>query len=139
MRVVIAVAASTVLLAVSCKDEPKTGEPAAAVVAPAPGAALAPAPTAALVGPEAPATACPPGEKSPAVIEVTVGGGLEQATLYFDGTATSTLGKVRSFESPEICRGKDYTYTMQFRWAGGQSDPKIITVRGGETAKVTMP
>jgi len=145
MRVVVAAVASTVFLAASCKEEPKAGTPAeTSSVAGAPSGAtsadgklVASTP---LVGPDASlAVACAASERAPAIIEIAVGGGLEQATLYFDGAATSTLGKVRTFDTPELCRSKDYTYTVQFRWSGGQSEPKAITVRGGETSKVSMP
>lgn len=144
MRVVVAAVASTVFVAASCKEEPKAGTPAeTSAVASAPSAATSadgkPASTP-LVGPDASlAVACAASERAPAIIEIAVGGGLEQATLYFDGAATSTLGKVRTFDTPELCRSKDYTYTVQFRWSGGQSEAKTITVRGGETSKVSMP
>jgi uncharacterized protein (TIGR03000 family) len=38
------------------------------------------------------------------------------AEIWFDGTKTRQTGAVREFESPELMRGREYTYEVRARW-----------------------
>jgi len=82
---------------------------------------------------------CAASEQAPAVVEVVVGIGYEDRPLLFDGVVTKTRGKVRSFETPVLCRARDYAYSIQFRWDGGESAAQTLRVRGGETFKLSLP
>jgi uncharacterized protein (TIGR03000 family) len=38
------------------------------------------------------------------------------AELWFDGSATTSTGLLRAFESPALAPGRRYTYTIRARW-----------------------
>jgi uncharacterized protein (TIGR03000 family) len=54
------------------------------------------------------------------------------AEVWFDGTKTRQTGAVREFESPELMRGREYTYEVRARWT--QDGKEVSRTRSIEVA-----
>jgi uncharacterized protein (TIGR03000 family) len=58
-----------------------------------------------------------------------------EATLLFDGTKTSSVGKVRLFDPPELEPGVTYSYKVTATWVeGGKpvTDVRKVSIKGGQ-------
>lgn len=63
------------------------------------------------------------------------------ATLTIDGHATTSTSAQRTFVSPELEAGKDFTYTLKaemVREGKTVTESKTIVVRAGETTEVSF-
>jgi uncharacterized protein (TIGR03000 family) len=75
---------------------------------------------------------------APATIVVTLPA---DATLTIDGAATKSTSARRVFTSPELPRGKAFTYTLKARFTQDgetRSVTKKVQVRAGQTTEVEM-
>jgi uncharacterized protein (TIGR03000 family) len=54
------------------------------------------------------------------------------AEVWFDGTKTRQTGALREFESPELMRGREYTYEVRARWT--QDGKEVSRTRSIEVA-----
>ena len=79
----------------------------------------------------APAGYAPRADASDLTVHVTVRvpAGAE---VWFDGTKTRQTGAVREFESPELMRGREYTYEVRARWT--QDGKEVSRTRSIEVA-----
>lgn len=81
-----------------------------------------------------PCSACPHG--TAAMIIVTLP---SDANLSFDDYPTSSTGARRSFITPPLEVGKDYTYTLKAEFgAQKKAQTKTITVRAGRITEVSL-
>jgi len=66
----------------------------------------------------------------------------EDATLWFDGTRTSSTGRLRHFQSPPLEPGRRYRYTLQARWREkGREVTQMQHLRllAGDDVVITFP
>jgi uncharacterized protein (TIGR03000 family) len=64
------------------------------------------------------------------------------AEVWFDGTATTSTGQVRQFDSPPLKPGSRYSYEVQARWKeNGQevTQTQQVKVAAGARVNVTFP
>jgi uncharacterized protein (TIGR03000 family) len=64
-----------------------------------------------------------------------------EARLTINGATSQMTSGTRTFQSPPLRRGEDYSYTLQAEWVrDGQTvtTGKHVTVRAGEERKVTL-
>jgi uncharacterized protein (TIGR03000 family) len=64
-----------------------------------------------------------------------------EASVLFDGNKTSSLGRVRLFDPPELQPGVVYTYKITATWMqGGQpvTDVRNVSVTGGQVTLVNF-
>ena len=64
------------------------------------------------------------------------------AQVWFDGTATTSTGSVREFDSPPLTPGNRYSYEIQARWnENGQevSQTQQVVVTAGAHVDVKFP
>ena len=59
-----------------------------------------------------------------------------EARLTIDDSPTRSTSSVRTFISPPLSRGKEYSYTLKAELPGGGTLTKAVTVRAGEQANV---
>jgi uncharacterized protein (TIGR03000 family) len=79
----------------------------------------------------------PPLPKNRAVVQVVVPD--PEATLLFDGTKTTTMGRVRLFEPPDLAPGVYYSYKLTATWQQGDkvfTDVRKVYVIGGQASLV---
>jgi uncharacterized protein (TIGR03000 family) len=84
----------------------------------------------------APAT---PRTDTSARVTVTVPAG---ARVWFDGSATTSTGSVREFESPPLKPGKRYTYAIKASWKDNGREvtqTQQVEVTAGAHADVSFP
>jgi uncharacterized protein (TIGR03000 family) len=77
-------------------------------------------------------------QREPAMIRVELP---EDARLTIDGTSTVSTGDSRLFVTPQLARGREFTYTLRAeRMEGGKlvRASKTISVRGGEETQVDL-
>lgn len=60
------------------------------------------------------------------------------ARLTIDGTETQQRGQTRTFVTPPLQPGKEYTYTLKASGSGGQDASKQVTVRPGQETRVSL-
>jgi uncharacterized protein (TIGR03000 family) len=61
------------------------------------------------------------------------------AKVWFADESTTQQGAVREFESPELTRGRNYSYDIRARWREGNREveqTRHVAVRGGEDVMV---
>jgi uncharacterized protein (TIGR03000 family) len=64
------------------------------------------------------------------------------ADIWFNGTKTNQRGSQRLFESPDLERGRDYSYEVRARWtADGQAveETRTIEVHAGDRLTMNFP
>ena len=63
------------------------------------------------------------------------------ARLTFDGAATTSTSAERTFRTPPLQTGQDYTYTLRAeinRDGVASSVTQVVTVRAGETTRISL-
>jgi uncharacterized protein (TIGR03000 family) len=79
----------------------------------------------------------PPLPSTKAIVQVVLPD--PEATLLFDGTKTSSVGRVRTFEPPELQPGVNYSYKLTASWVQGDkvfTDVRKVQVVGGQASVV---
>jgi uncharacterized protein (TIGR03000 family) len=63
------------------------------------------------------------------------------ARIWFNGTQTHQTGTVRSFESPPLDRGREYTYQIRIQWKQDGKDvtqARQVVVQAGDVINLTL-
>jgi uncharacterized protein (TIGR03000 family) len=63
------------------------------------------------------------------------------AKIWFDESPTNQTGALRSFESPPLSEGKDYSYQVRIQWkrdGKDVSEDRKIIVHAGDVINLTL-